>query len=240
MMSGWLMLFCLVSGMPQASGQDAGRLQGAWRSGTPDGEEMLLFQDGYFTHTRYDGAGKRFLMTRGGTYATVDNGIAVTYEFHSAEPEETGKRYDYAISFRNGELIMHLGAKEQSWKRVDDSAAPLAGVWKISERLSDGRLMQIHQRGTRKTLKVLTGTRFQWFAIDPGAKLFAGTGGGTYTFRDGRYTENIEFFSRDNSRVGASLGFDGKLEAGKWHHSGTSSKGDKIYEVWSRAYPAGE
>jgi hypothetical protein len=61
-----------------------------------------------------------------------------------------------------------------------------------------------------------------------------GTGGGTYTFKDGKYTENIEFFSRDSSRVGSSLAFDGKLENGDWHHSGLSSKGDPIYEVWSR------
>jgi hypothetical protein len=61
-----------------------------------------------------------------------------------------------------------------------------------------------------------------------------GTGGGTYTFANGKYTEHIEFFSRDSSRVGAALTFDGKLENGDWHHSGLSSKGDPIYEVWSR------
>jgi hypothetical protein len=51
---------------------------------------------------------------------------------------------------------------------------------------------------------------------------------------NGKYTENILFFSRDNSRVGAQLTFDGKIEDGNWHHSGLSSKGDPIYEIWSR------
>jgi hypothetical protein len=117
---------------------------------------------------------------------------------------------------------------------VDDGAAPLAGVWHITSRMQDGKLVPIHRTGTRKTLKILTGNRFQWVAIDPGAKQFSGTGGGTYTFNNGTYTENIEFFSRDSSRVGASLSFNGKLEGKDWHHSGLSSKGDKIYEVWSK------
>ena len=95
--------------------------------------------------------------------------------------------------------------------------------------------MDIHQTGPRKTLKMLTGTRFQWFAINPETKQFSGTGGGTYSFENGKYTENIWSFSRDSSRVGAKLVFDGKLVDGKWHHSGLSSKGDKIYEVWGRA-----
>ena len=51
---------------------------------------------------------------------------------------------------------------------------------------------------------------------------------------NGKYTEHIEFFSRDSSRVGASLRFDGKLENGEWHHSGLSSTGEKIYETWGR------
>jgi hypothetical protein len=80
------------------------------------------------------------------------------------------------------------------------------------------------QLGARRTLKILTGTRFQWAAINIETKEFFGTGGGRYTFENGKYTEHIEFFSRDSSRVGASLGFDGKIESGAWHHSGLSSR----------------
>ena len=100
--------------------------------------------------------------------------------------------------------------------------------------MHDEKISPIHVNGTRKTLKLLTGSRFQWFAIDPGTKGFFGTGGGNYSFINGQYTENIEFFSRDSSRVGASLSFNGKVVDGNWHHSGKSSKGDDIYEVWSR------
>jgi hypothetical protein len=100
--------------------------------------------------------------------------------------------------------------------------------------MRESKVVPIHRTGTRKTLKILSGTRFQWAAIDPGTKEFFGTGGGTYQFANGKYMEHIEFFSKDNNRIGATLAFDGKLENGDWHHSGLSSKGEKIYEIWSR------
>ena len=82
-------------------------------------------------------------------------------------------------------------------------------------------------------MKILSGTRFQWIAYNSDTGEFLGTGGGTYTTAKGVYTEHIEFFARDNSRVGAKLPFSFELKDGKWHHSGKSSKGDPIYEVWS-------
>jgi hypothetical protein len=97
----------------------------------------------------------------------------------------------------------------------------------------DGNMNDIPKRD-RKTLKLLTGTRFQWMAINPATKEFFGTGGGTYRFENGKYIETIEFFSRDSTRVGASLQFDGKVEGDTWYHSGKSSRGDDLNEIWSR------
>jgi hypothetical protein len=97
----------------------------------------------------------------------------------------------------------------------------------------DGKLNEMPRRD-RKTLKLLSSMRFQWMAINPATKEFFGTGGGTYTFVNGKYTEHIEFFSRDSSRVGASLTFDGSLKDDVWNHSGTSSRGEPLNEMWSR------
>jgi len=71
-------------------------------------------------------------------------------------------------------------------------------------------------------------------AINTETKEFFGTGGGTYTFKDGKYTENIEFFSRDSSRVGASLSFDGSVNNNVWTHTGFSSRGEPIHEEWTK------
>ncbi len=82
-------------------------------------------------------------------------------------------------------------------------------------------------------MKILSGTRFQWIAFNVATKQFMGTGGGTYTTVDGKYTENIEFFSRDNSRVGTSLEFNYELKDGDWQHSGKNSRGEPLFEVWT-------
>lgn len=209
-------------------------LTGAWQRNAGGVEQVLLFMDGYLTHSTYDKTAKRFVQTRGGTYTFQNGRFAVAYEFDTQNPAAIGKSVPYTASVQNGQLETNLTGAAEGWKRVDDGQAPLAGVWKISARKQGGELQVIHQSGTRKTVKILTGTRFQWAAIDPGTKQFMGTGGGTYTFADGRYTERIEFFSRDSSRVGSALSFDGRLENGDWHHSGLSSRGEAIYEVWSR------
>lgn len=219
----------------QGNAQVEKRLTGAWQTEEGGQKEVLLFQDGYFTHTVY--TDQAFLYSYGGPYKVVDGYIDVDVEFNSREAEGAANplrkmKTDFDLS--GNQLSLKLEGKRANWERIDDSDAPLAGIWQITDRMEGENIVPIQRTGTRKTLKMLTGTRFQWFAIDPATRLFAGSGGGTYTFKDGKYTENIDVFSRDNNRVGASLVFDGKLEDGKWHHSGLSSKGDKIYEIWGR------
>ena len=84
----------------------------------------------------------------------------------------------------------------------------------------------------RKTMKILSGSRFQWIAYNTETRQFMGTGGGTYITVKGKYIEQIEFFSRDNSRIGTKLDFEFKLDNGEWNHMGFSSKGDPIHEIW--------
>ena len=120
-----------------------------------------------------------------------------------------------------------------TWNRIDTGDGELAGLWQITARTQNGQMVEMKQ-GPRKTIKLITGTRFQWMAINPETKEFSGTGGGTYTLINGKYTETLEFFSRDNSRVGASLSFEAKIEENRWIHSGKSSKGEPINEIWSK------
>ena len=61
--------------------------------------------------------------------------------------------------------------------------------------------------GARKTLKFLLDGHFQWTAFNTETFQFFGSGGGTYSAKEGDYIETIGYFSRDNSRVGAVLPF---------------------------------
>jgi hypothetical protein len=209
-------------------------LTGAWMDTEDGNESVLLFADGYVTHTVYNKAKKQFMHTRGGPY-TLNNGtFSVLLEFDTESKDRIGQRLNGSVEVKGDNLKINLGNDSETWKRIDAGQAPLAGVWHITHRMQNDSLTRIHQTGPRKTIKILTGTRFQWAAINPETKEFSGTGGGTYTFANGKYTEHLEFFSRDSSRVGAALSFDDRLENGAWHHTGLSSRGDKIYEVWGR------
>lgn len=209
-------------------------ITGAWTMKNGDEEETLLFMDGYFTHTAYNSKSGKFQSTCGGPVTISKDNLLIQYEFDTRDKEQVGSSQEASYTISGDNLKISKSGETRVFKRVDNGQAPLAGVWRITKRMQEGQLVPVHQSGTRKTLKILTGKRFQWAAIDPGAKTFSGTGGGSYTFQDGKYTEHIEFFSRDSSRVGASLSFDGRMENGEWHHSGLSSRGDKIYEVWGK------
>ena len=109
----------------------------------------------------------------------------------------------------------------------------MTGNWVITGRKRDNEISTMTP-GARRTVKILGGGRFQWIAFNSETKELSGTGGGTYSAEDGIYKENITFFSRDDSRVGATLDFQYEVKDGHWHHSGKSSTGEPIYEIWSK------
>lgn len=204
-------------------------LRGAYQFKAPDHEEVLCFQDGYFMHTAFSKDQKKFLYSRGGTFSVSEGKLQTKIEFDTRDKSNVGKSESHPLVI--GDNDIRLDGKQ--WNQIDEGEGDLAGNWRITGRKQGDNMVSI-QPGARKTLKLLTGTRFQWAAINTETGEFFGTGGGTYTFRDGKYTEHIEFFSRDSTRVGASLSFDGSVKGKDWSHSGLSSKGDPISEVWSR------
>lgn len=212
-----------------------GELTGAWQL-TPTGSEpqtVRIIEDGYFMQTLFDQAGKKFVSTLGGRLTASGGNLTEVIEFNTADKENIGATNTCTYKLEGNQLTVNCAGKASTWQRIDEGKAPLAGTWRITARENNGK-MDPMRPGPRKTLKILSGTRFQWAAINPETKEFFGTGGGTYTFENGKYTETITFFSRDNSRVGMSLGFNGKVDGKQWHHSGKSSKGDPISEIWSR------
>ncbi|MFN3378940.1 MAG: membrane or secreted protein [Runella zeae] len=207
------------------------QVKGAWKQTSTDGKTtMLICSDDYLMATRY--TEKEFLYTEGGTYSIANGTLTYKSEFNSMDTSRVGKTLNFKITLSGNKLaVENLG----EWEQVDNANTPAAALYRITGRMGNDGNISTMQRGARKTLKLLTGTRFQWAAINPETKQFSGTGGGSYTIKDGKYTEIIDFFSKDNSRVGASLSFDYELKNNKdWHHSGLSSVGAKIYEVWSK------
>lgn len=223
----------------------ANSLAGAYRmkvkQGNADVTAVKIVTDSYFTIAYYDLAEKKFAGTEGGIYSNNEGNLMETIEFNSMDSTKVGSVITLQNSAKDGKWQISgtkYGKKiNETWERLPEESAqnsPLSGAWRITQKLdqSSGN-MSAMQQGPRKTIKMMSGTRFQWIAFNTATKQFSGTGGGTYTAKDGKYIETIEFFSRDSSRVGAQLTFDFDVKGRDWHHSGKSSTGNTIKEIWS-------
>lgn len=214
-------------------------LEGSWKlvqkNGEPvtDREVVKIIQDNYFALGAKELGSNKFLGAAGGEVELDEESLTEIRDFDTYDPGKIGKTDNYNISWE-GEDKMEIsdGKETKVWERISDESDALTRNWVITGRDRNGE-MNTMTPGDRRTIKILSGGRFQWVAFNSATKEFSGTGGGTYTAENGKYTENIEFFSRDDSRVGASLEFDYEVKDGQWHHKGTSSKGDPIYEIWS-------
>lgn len=211
-------------------------LQGAWTSSEKNeaGEKIritTIVMDGFLAETFYHEKSGAFVRTFGGSWTVDDNIFHLTREFSSSDSTSVGKTIDLVFDLK-GDTITFKGS-DKIWTRVDaGQQGDLNGAWLISGRKRDGNMVR-RKPGDRKTMKILSSSRFQWIAYNTATGKFSGTGGGSYTAENGIYTEHIEFFSRDDSRVGAKLSFDYEVIENEWHHSGKSSKGNPIYEIWS-------
>lgn len=203
-------------------------IQGAYLSNEGETTRLWLFIDGYCSLTEYQQG--KYISTHGGPFTYSGGKLDLQIEYNDLRSNLVGTAIQIPLKVKNGNLIDESGIV---WEATDSKAQKLDGNWRITGRQDQGKISEI-PRGDRKTIKLLVGGYFQWIAINPVEKGFYGTGGGNYVFEDGKYTEHILFFSRDNSRVGAELKFNGEIKDGKWNHSGLSSKGDPIYEIWTR------
>lgn len=211
-------------------------IQGAWQWERSNGDgvelqHMAIVAGDFFSEAIYEKDSGKFLDTRGGSYILSNGNLILAFEFSVQDPDLVGNTVSLSHSLSQGKMIVD----GTPWSRIDDGRpGELSGAWLISGRQQEGKIEMRETSGPRKTMKILSGTRFQWIAYNTQTKAFMGTGGGTYTTVDGAYTETIGFFSRDDSRVGATLPFGYELKDGNWHHFGKSSKGEPIYEVWSK------
>lgn len=221
-----LIYLCLLFFSLQAQGQKK-ELTGAFFLKRSNVNTLWLFKDGYASQIQYRDS--TYINTKGGPFLLERNSIVIHTEYNDRHPDSVGLKMILPLTIQDHSL--QIGPEKFSKAKSNDQE--LDGVWRISGRQVDNKINQI-PKGDRKTIKILVDGYFQWVAINPAEKGFYGTGGGKYLFSAPKYEENILFFSRDNSRIGAILGFKGELIREQWHHSGNSSKGDPIHEIWSK------
>jgi len=234
-------LLCLISvgllfAAKTSSAQPSPELRsinGAWRSASNVTRTMIIM-DGYFVQADFDATQKTFAGTFGGPF-TWENGVVQgKIDFNSLDPSQVGSDFTVSMALTDSKLVIATDNGRETWTRLDDyGQSKVAGAWRVSARENSGALTEV-PLAPRRMLKFVSGTRFQWVNINTTTGDFFGTGGGHYTFKDETYTEHIEFFSGNNSRVGMSLVAAAEIKDGKWHHRGKTSAGEPIFQVWSR------
>ncbi len=181
----------------------------------------IMLDENYFVETQYLTKTAEFILTRGGYYnKTESNIIKVNLEFNS--------------NFSKDSLKLFRIEKKDSWIKSFGKSIDLNGKWLMAGRITDEGEKRRDISNPRKTMKFLKNGNFQWIAFNTETFQFFGSGGGTYSAENGIYTENIQFFSRNNNSVGKILPFNYSLKGVDWHHSGKSSRGDPIYEIWTK------
>ena len=181
--------------------------------------ERLIIDSEYIVVTEFNKTSGAFVKTYGGYYEIEGDSYQVSLEFNSDFEKD---------SIKSIELT-----KDNNWRNISKPKSMLQGKWVMSGRYNNGEFRTRDTNLPRKTMKVLIDGFFQWIAFNTETFRFSGSGGGEYEAVDGKYIEKIQYFSRDDSRVGAELDFNYEVKEGNWHHSGLSSKGNPINEVWT-------
>ena len=186
-------------------------------------QHRILIDDEYYVETQFTTKPNQFIKTIGGFYHRKGNDLMVALEFNS--------------NFSN-DRIKHIVVNDQDrWKEISKTNLPLQGKWLMAGRVNGNQERRRDTNRPRKTMKILLEGFFQWIAYNTESFSFHGTGGGSYTAKDGTYTETIDYFSRDNNKVGISLEFEYVKKGMDWHHQGFSSKGDPLHEIWTYRIP---
>ena len=66
-------------------------ITGAWQRADGSVQEVLIFQDGYFTHSTYDRNNRKFVQSKGGTYTQNGAQLHTRIEFSTAQSKIIGE-----------------------------------------------------------------------------------------------------------------------------------------------------
>ena len=211
------MLLCSLLGMSQQNSAVY-----SFISQTGEGTVLhhrVFIDNNYFIETVYSKSPMEFVKTSGGFYTKSNNNYMVDFEFNSNYAKDSIKQKTFT--------------KMSHWKEVSISKQPLDGKWLMAGRVKKDGESRRNLNGPRKTMKILLNGYFQWTAFNTDTFGFFGSGGGIYTALNGKYSEKIEYFSRDNSKAGIELNFEYTLKENDWYHKGLNSKGKPLHEIWT-------
>lgn len=206
-------------------------ITGAWINKDGDDEHTLICSGGYTFMVEYNAVNTAFYYAGGGHYKEKDGMLIFEYEFSKKKDEQENIGIPAGMKFSiagNKLTVFGTDSSKNVLTRVDDGAGPLAGIWQLKSQLTNGKMEEI--KDPLKTLKILSGTLFQCVTFNTVTNEFIACYGGRYTYKDGKYTERIQFYWKKSDKVGTAVSFDASVEDGKW----TNKQSGAVKEEWSK------
>ena len=103
----------------------------------------------------------------------------------------------------------------------------LPGTWENVSQANSPKEIQF--------IKHVTPTHFTWVVYDREKNAILAVTGGTWSLKDGKYEESIEFASDNAQQLrGKTFQFTIKLAGDKWDHKGVPGSEIEVDEVWTR------
>lgn len=152
-------------------------------------------------------------------------------------------------------IVLFGCSSEKEDKQV--STDDLLGSWKLIKYVdhANGATGWTSYSNDYIYQKHITPTHFTWLKYAKSTDELEGIGGGTYSYSDNTYTEDIAFFlPAGSSELGQAIPFDVEIDPkGFWHHNGYAKRFEfdvdngemvvvdsvQIEEIWEKVSPEG-
>jgi len=204
-------------------------ITGAWINKEGDDERTLVCCGGYVFMVEYNPVNTAFNYAGGGRYTEKEGVIIFEYEFSKKKDEQENIGIPATMKFSitgNKLTVFGTDSSKNLLTRIDDGSGELAGIWQLKSRSNNGKMEETKE--PLKTLKILSGTLFQCVTFNTVTNEFLGCYGGRYTYKDGKYTERIQFYWKKSDKVGTAVSFDASVDGDKW----TIKQSVTIKEEW--------
>ena len=220
-------------------------LSGQWVNGVYEKTEKndtstqtsrLMINDSYFILTIFNSAPASFNYTVGGILTTEGKNFTVNLEFNSAIAKDSLKTLKGTFQLKGNRcMVIFDNGIKLDLEKVTKEDQNFEGAFLMAGRVTDQGESRRRIDVPRITMKMLIDGYFQWIAFNRETFEFSGTGGGRYIADNtGACIEQIEFFFRNSSRVGAKLPFKYNIKGNDWFHQGNSSAGEPMHEIWTK------
>jgi hypothetical protein len=121
---------------------------------------MVIFADGYQVFTIYNVITGKFISTNGGTWKLDGDLMTEKVEFNTRNPELVGTEVSLRVIITENDI--EIVDSDKKLKRFDKGMPGKSqGAWLMSGRIRDGETQLRDINRPRKTMKILSGPRFQ-------------------------------------------------------------------------------